>query len=134
MTGLNHVEINVSDLQSSIDFWGWLLPQLGFEEFQTWDEGRSYWNKVTDAYIVFVQAEEQFRERPYHRRGPGLNHLAFWATSRDQVREMPELLRERGVSVLYEDRAPDAIGAPSEWSVFFEDPDRIKVELVAPDE
>lgn len=134
MTGLNHVEINVSDLRTSIDFWGWLLPQLGFEEYQTWEEGRSYWNKSADVYLVFVQAEEQFRERPYHRKGPGLNHLALWATSREQVRAMPGLLRERGVKVLYDDRPSDSIGAPSEWSVFFEDPDRIKVELVAPDD
>jgi catechol 2,3-dioxygenase-like lactoylglutathione lyase family enzyme len=132
VSGLNHVEINVSDLQRSIEFWGWLLPQLGFEPYQTWQEGQSY--RCDDVYLVFVQAEERFRERQYHRKGPGLNHLALWARSRDQVRAFPELLRERGVRVLYGDRAPGGIGAPSEWSVFFEDPDRIKVEIVAPDE
>jgi catechol 2,3-dioxygenase-like lactoylglutathione lyase family enzyme len=129
--GLNHVEINVSNLEASIDFWGWLLPLLGFEAYQTWDEGQSF--RCGDAYLVFVQAEDGYREQLLHRKRPGLNHLALWATSAEQVRQLPEQLRARGVRVLYDDRPDGAIGAPSEWSVFFEDPDRIKVEVVAPE-
>jgi len=129
--GVNHVEINVSDLDRSVEFWGWLLPQLGFELYQTWPEGRSY--RCGDAYLVFVQAEDDFCAEPLHRKRPGLNHIALWATSREQVRNLPTQLRARGILVLYDDRPADAIGAPSEWSVFFEDPDRIKVEVVAPD-
>lgn len=129
--GLNHVEINVSDLRASIEFWGWLLPKLGFEAYQSWDEGRSW--RCDDTYLVFVQAEEAYRNEGLHRKRPGLNHLALWATSAQQVRDLPDELRERGVTLLYEERAPDGIGAPSEWSVFFEDPDRLKVEVVSPE-
>ena len=129
--GLHHVEVNVSNLQRSIDFWGWFLPQLGFETYQTWEEGRSYRSENT--YIVFVQAEDAHRDQPLHRKRPGLNHLAFWSASKEQVKELPDRLRERGIRVLYDDRDPETIGAPSEWSVFFEDPDRIKVEVVAPE-
>lgn len=132
MQGLHHVEVYVSDLVTSIAFWGWLLPQLGFEPYQEWDEGQSY--KCVDTYLVFVQAEPAFLDQPHHRKRPGLNHIALWALSKDQVRQLPERLRERGVRVLYEDRASGEIEAPSEWSVFFEDPDRIKVEVVAPPE
>lgn len=121
----------MSDLAKSVEFWGWLLPQLGFEPYQVWDEGRSY--QCEGTYLVFVQAEPAFRDQPFHRKRPGLNHIALLAKSREQVRQLPEVLRERGVTVLYEDRTPDEIGHPSEWSVFFEDPERIKVEVVAPD-
>src|SRR5688500_13783608 len=124
--GLHHVEIFVSDLERSVEFWGWLLPELGFELYQTWPEGRSY--RCGDAYLVFVQAEDDFRNEPFHRKRPGLNHVALWATSREQVLGLPAQLRARGLGVLYDDRPADAIGAPCEWSVFFEDPDRIKVE------
>jgi catechol 2,3-dioxygenase-like lactoylglutathione lyase family enzyme len=40
-------------------------------------------------------------------------------------------LKEKGVNILYPDKHPFA-GGGSHYAVFFEDPDRIKVELVAP--
>jgi catechol 2,3-dioxygenase-like lactoylglutathione lyase family enzyme len=132
VSGISHVEVNVSGLAKSIEFWGWLLPQFGFEPYQVWEEGRSY--KYADSYLVFVQAEPQFRDDPFHRKRPGLNHIALRADSRQQVRELPRLLRDRGIRLLYEDRSADTIGAPSEWTVFFEDPDRMKVEVVAPED
>jgi hypothetical protein len=39
-------------------------------------------------------------------------------------------LRERGVTILYEDRHPYA-GGDDYYAVFFEDPDRMKVEITA---
>lgn len=128
MGGLSHVEIYVSDLDRSVEFWGWLLPELGFEAYQKWDAGRSW--RSGDSYIVFVQAEKPYRGEAFHRKRPGLNHLAFWAESSDQVLTLQGALRERGIPVLYEDRGPDEPGAPSPYAVFFEDPDRIKVEVV----
>ena len=124
----HHVEMNVSNLEKSAEFWGWFLSELGYAPFQKWDKGVSYKNGA--AYIVFVQTEERFMDISYHRGRTGLNHLAFHADSREQVNEMTRKLREKGIPVLYEDRHPYA-GGPSHYAVFFEDPDRIKVELVA---
>lgn len=45
---------------------------------------------------------------------------------------MTERLKERGVHILYQDKHPFA-GGDNYYAVFFEDPDRIKVELVAPE-
>jgi catechol 2,3-dioxygenase-like lactoylglutathione lyase family enzyme len=130
--GLHHVEVNVSDLERSMAFWGWLLPALGYELYQEWEDGRSW--RRGDAYLVFVQADQRYRNYGLHRKRPGLNHLAFWAESAQQVTELPARLAERGYRVLYTDRSADAIGAPSSYSVFFEDPDRIKVEVITPEE
>ncbi|MFH5834736.1 VOC family protein [Proteiniclasticum sp. C24MP] len=126
---IHHIEIYVSDLQGSTDFWGWFLPELGYELFQEWKEGRSY--RLGESYLVFVQTEERYMEIPYHRCGVGLNHLAFHAASREDVDEMTEKLSSRGISILYEDRHPYA-GGEDYYAVFFEDPDRIKVEFAAP--
>jgi len=129
--GLHHVEINVSDLAETISFWNWFLNDLGYKVFQKWDSGQSW--KLESTYIVFVQTEERFLSSPYYRRHVGLNHLAFHARSRDHVDEIIATLREKGVPILYEDRHPFA-GGEDHYAVYFEDPDRIKVELVAPDE
>ncbi|MGG4218828.1 VOC family protein [Paenibacillus jamilae] len=126
---IHHMEIYVSDLKSSIDFWGWFLEELGYNSFQSWESGHSW--KLGETYIVFVQAEERFMDIPYHRCRVGLNHLAFHASSRQQVDGMTKKLECKGVKILYSDKHPFA-GGEKHYAVYFEDPDRIKVELVAP--
>ncbi|MEN6417567.1 MAG: VOC family protein [Clostridiaceae bacterium] len=125
---LHHVEIYVKNLAVSKEFWGWLLEKLGYTVFQEWDAGISY--LLGDTYLVFVQTEEKHLDVPYHRCRAGLNHLAFHGESRAFVDEMTTLLRERGVTILYEDRHPYA-GGDDYYAVFFEDPDRMKVEITA---
>lgn len=123
---LHHVEIYVRDLAVSKEFWGWLLGELGYKLYQEWEFGASYRRGRT--YLVFVQAEERFLDVPYHRCRAGLNHLAFRGGSREFVDEMTQKLRERGATILYEDRHPYA-GGKGYYAVFFEDPDRMKVEI-----
>lgn len=126
---LHHVEIYVSDLKKSIEFWGWLLEELGYSPFQEWESGRSW--KIEDTYIVFVQTEDRFLDVPYHRCRVGLNHLAFHADSRQQVDDITEKLKIGGISILYKNQHPFA-GGHDYYAAYFEDPDRIKVELVVP--
>ncbi|WP_067619875.1 VOC family protein [Alicyclobacillus acidiphilus] len=126
---LHHVEINVSDLRRTTAFWEWFLKELGYTPFQAWPQGRSW--KFGETYLVFVQTVDKHLDIPYHRGRVGLNHLAFHAASRQQVDDITEQLRDRGISILYEDRHPYA-GGGGHYAVYFEDPDRIKVELVAP--
>ena len=126
---LHHVEINISNLQQSRYFYENLLPILGYELYQEWSKGFSY--KFGDTYIVFVQTEEKYLEKTYHRGRVGLNHLAFHAQSRKQVDEMTVGLEKQGIPILYKNRHPYA-GGENYYAVFFEDPDRIKLEIVAP--
>ena len=128
---LHHVELYVTDLKCTEEFWGWLLErQLGYERYQQWASGISW--KQGSTYLVFVQAEERFRDVPYHRCRVGLNHLAFHARSREHVAAIREDMLHRGVPLLYEDRYPHA-GGQEHYALFCEDPDRIKVEIVAPE-
>jgi catechol 2,3-dioxygenase-like lactoylglutathione lyase family enzyme len=128
MIALDHVEIYVSDLAQTYEFWNWLLTELGYSVFQKWEGGVSWIEGGT--YIVFVQAPPAFLVHGYHRRRIGLNHLAFRVSSPQRVDDLTAELRRRGVLILYADRHPYA-GGPEHYAVFFEDPDRIKVELVA---
>ena len=128
---LHHVELYVSDLERTIALWSWFLGELGYACVAEWDAGQSW--ELGDTYLVFVQVEERFKEPAYHRCRVGLNHLAFHAESREQVDAITLGLRARDVTILYEDRHPHA-GGEDYYAVFFEDPDRIKVELVAPRE
>lgn len=126
---IHHIELYVSDLKKTIDFWGWLLEELGYSLFQEWESGRSW--KLGESYLVFVQAEDRFLDVSYHRCRVGLNHLAFHASSRQQVDELTNKLQDKGIPILYTDKHPFA-GGPEHYAVYFEDPDRMKIELVAP--
>ncbi|WML42838.1 VOC family protein [Neobacillus sp. PS3-40] len=126
---LHHIEIYVSDLTKTITFWDWLFTELNYEKYQKWDNGISW--KYRETYIVFVQAEERFMDVPFHRCRVGLNHLAFHAKSKEHVNELTGKLKERGIKILYSDKHPYA-GGTKHYAVYFEDPDRIKVEIVAP--
>lgn len=126
---LHHIDINVSDLRRSTEFWGWFLIRLGYIKYCEWRSGIGW--KLGETYIDIIQVEAEHSQPPYHRKRVGLNHLAFHAKSRAHVEQITQELRERGVNILYPDRHPFA-GGPDYYAVFFEDPDRIKVEVAAP--
>ena len=126
---IHHVEINVSDLETSLRFWKWLLiEKLNYTLFQKWNSGTSF--KLDETYIVFVQTEDKYNYPKYHRKNTGLNHLAFHGGSREFIDELTEELKAKNITILYQDKHPFA-GGRDYYAVFFEDPDRIKVEIVA---
>jgi catechol 2,3-dioxygenase-like lactoylglutathione lyase family enzyme len=124
---LHHVELYASDLDTSVDFWDWLLGELDYELKNEWDGGRSWINGPM--YVVLVQADTS--NHPFDRRSAGLNHLAFHAASRDQVDELTAGVRAyENATVLYEDRHPFAGGY---YALYCEDPEGIKIEVVGPE-
>ncbi|MBC1515661.1 VOC family protein [Listeria immobilis] len=123
---LHHVEFNVTDIEKSRLFWSELLELLSYELYQTWNEGFSY--KYEDTYLVFVQTEEAFLKEGYHHKRIGLNHLAFHGGSKERIDYFRDKLKAEGVKLLYENRYPFA-GGENHYAVFFEDPDKIKVEI-----
>ena len=128
---IHHIEIYVYNLERTIVFWEWLLTvKFDYSVFQKWDSGISFMFENT--YIVFVQTEEKYLNNNYNRKNTGLNHLAFHCDSREFVDTLTTELKERGISILYADRHPFA-GGDDYYAVFFEDPDRIKVEVVVQD-
>jgi len=128
---LHHIELYVTSLEASMKFWDGLLGFFGYAKFQEWEQGLSY--KLDATYIVLVQVEPEYLEPSYHRKRVGLNHLAFHAASREQVDEITSWVYQSGHRVLYQDRHPFAGGADY-YAVYCEDPNCIKIEVVAPPE
>jgi catechol 2,3-dioxygenase-like lactoylglutathione lyase family enzyme len=129
---LHHVEIYVRDVERSRAFWTPFMDLLGYAE-DRWSQGVNYRLGDDDPYVSLVQAPPEHQEAGYHRRRIGLNHLALRARSRAHVDEVRTWLLDGGHPLLYDDRYPFAT-APGYYAVFCEDPDRIKLEVVAPDE
>jgi catechol 2,3-dioxygenase-like lactoylglutathione lyase family enzyme len=129
---LHHIEIYVSDLERAIQFWTPFMQRLGYEA-ERWSEGMNYIADERGPYLCLLQAPAQHLVAGYHRKRVGLNHLAFRGRSREHVDQVAAWVKEAGYTVLYEDRYPYAT-APDYYAMYCEDPDRIKVEVVAPSE
>src|SRR2546421_10263440 len=123
---LEHLDIYVSDLARSGEFWGAFLTALGYREFAKSPTGWSWTND--ESTVSLLQADRESLDPPYHRKRVGMNHLAFAVSSKQQVDALATVLVGRRVPMLY--------GGPRAgrrtYAVFFEDPDRIKIEVVAP--
>jgi catechol 2,3-dioxygenase-like lactoylglutathione lyase family enzyme len=126
MTKLSHIELYVSDYAKSVRFYDKFLIPLGWarlvcqKSHTTFSDG--------EMKIVLCPTEEKYRSAGYHRKRIGLNHLAFYAPSKEAVDQLFQtVLKPNEVECLYE-RAPN--GDADYYRVFFEDPDRIKIEVV----
>lgn len=129
---LHHVELYVGDLERSVAFWTPFMALLGYEA-ERWSGGMNYVRGPEDTYFCLLAAEPEHGAVGYHRKRVGLNHLAFRADSRARVDEIADWVRANGHVLLYADRHPFA-GGPDYYALFCEDPDRIKLEVVAPSE
>ena len=129
---LHHVELYVSDLERALAFWTPFMERLGYEA-ERWSGGMNFFAGEEDPYLCLLEAPAEHRAAGFHRKRVGLNHLEFRAASRAQVDALRDWLRTSGATLLYDDRYPYAT-APDYYALFCEDPDRIKLEVVAPGE
>ncbi len=127
-----HVEVNVSNFDKSAKFYDAFLNWLGYERIYSHKLAAGWGIKGSELGTNFwiIQAHTGFVEHGFHRKRVGVNHIAFHADSRKTVDQFYEdVLLLKKVPVLY--------GGPKEYpeyskgyySVYFEDPDRIKLEL-----
>ncbi|CAM3244091.1 VOC family protein [Streptobacillus felis] len=123
---MHHIEIYVSNLETSKKFYSWLLKSLGFKLFQEWEQGFSY--KKDNFYIVFVKTKEKYLNNEYNRCNVGLNHVAFCCKSKNDIDKIRKELIRRNSVLLYDDKYPHA-GGLEHYALYFEDPDRIKIEI-----
>jgi len=127
---LHHVELFVGDLDRSCAFWTPFMALLGYES-ERWSGGMNYFREDDPTYLCLLPAAPEHVKAGYHRKRIGLNHLAFRGTSRGHVDQIARWIEDNGHTLLYKDRHPFA-GGPDYYAVFCEDPDRIKLEVVAP--
>jgi catechol 2,3-dioxygenase-like lactoylglutathione lyase family enzyme len=129
---LSHVDLTVTDLTSSVDFYDRVLGRLGYRRMDGVGAGAPCWAIADASGGFFTIALKPARPEPkaarHDRYAPGLHHLAFHADSRADVDRFHDFLREIGATVL---DAPAEYGyTPGYYAVFFADPDGIKLEVV----
>jgi catechol 2,3-dioxygenase-like lactoylglutathione lyase family enzyme len=125
---ITHIQINVSDFEKSKEFYSELFGVLGWIKFMeeediiSWTDGEfSFW---------IVETEQKFKEKKFHRKNTGLNHIAFKVNSKQKVNEFFEkFLLNKKEMVLYSGAKEYPEYGKGYYAVYFEDPDRIKLEV-----
>lgn len=124
---VDHVYVAVSDLARAEAFYDPVMRLLGFKKgvFPIAGERHlHYFNPVTQYTIRPARGTD-----PHDPYRPGLHHLCFRVASPNQVDEAAAGLRALGVAAtaptLYPEYAVDY------YATFFEDPDGIRLEIVA---
>ncbi|MCB5164739.1 VOC family protein [Streptomyces bambusae] len=124
---LHHVEIWVPDLHRAVASFGWLLEALGYDPFQSWNDGRSW--RLGTTYLVFEQSRALTADH-HERCRPGLNHLAFHVQDRDALDALVTEAPQHGWTLMFPDRHPRA-GGEQTYAAYLENTDGFEVELVA---
>lgn len=124
---LHHVELWVPDLERGTAQWGWLLGELGYQQFQDWPAGRSW--RLGMTYLV-VEQSPAMSATEHDRLRPGLNHLAFYAGTRRHVDALAAAAPSHGWTLLFADKHPYA-GGEDHYAAYLANIDGYEVELIA---
>ena len=133
MSAIDHLDLVVTSLEQSLDFYRGLLEPLGYVRLSEIAGERGervlYIGRIGGMGSVSLrEAQSDAHAVPYDRYAVGLHHLAFTASSRAVVDERAAWLRERGAQI---ESGPEEYDyTPGYYAVFFYDPDAIKLEIV----
>jgi catechol 2,3-dioxygenase-like lactoylglutathione lyase family enzyme len=125
--GLDHVYVTVSDFAASTRFYDQLMAALGFRKGDKsigGDPHAHYFNPVMQYSIRPARSAG-----PHDPYAPGLHHLCFQVEDRAAVDEAHRQLTALGVAATAPRRYPEY--NPDYYATFFEDPDGIRLEIVA---
>lgn len=132
MNSLAHIEINVSNLKTSKDFYSKILTKLNWKMIHE-DTNSIGFKGEDNTHLFLTQTSKSFVFNIFHRKNTGLNHLAFRISSKNGVDAFNNFLKNNHIKPLYSDDPRDyskEYDMKEYYAVFFEDPDRIKLELV----
>ena len=126
-TFLYHVQINVGG-PDAIAFYRELFAFLDYRVVVETHDLLGVSNGTTDFWMIATPPDR--RAARFHRKNPGINHVCFGVRERGDVdRFVAEFMRPRGITTLYDSPRDYPEYRPGYYAVFFEDPDRLKIEV-----
>ena len=125
INGMAHVMLTSGDFPRARTFYGKLLPFLGLTPVI---DTPDYYYCVGGRTALGVRSgSTEHAGQRFVQSRVGLHHLCFRARTREAVDELHEFLKGIGATIVH---APEEAGfAPGYYSVLFEDPDGIRLEM-----
>jgi glyoxylase I family protein len=131
----DHVDLVVSSLERSLEFYRGLLGPLGWTELEEIRGERgetiNYLSSPDRGAAALGLRERQSGsgEKPHDRYSVGIHHICLIAPTREAVDDCARRLADAGAEI--ESPPQEYDYSPGYYALFFFDPDGIKLELRA---
>ena len=133
---IDHIQITVKDMKVAESFYDKLMPILGFD-LNRKTKGAVPAHEFDVVEYIHPQLtiginspRAVFKDETIHRRKPGaLHHLAFRATSREEVDQLDLQKKETGATIIDTPKFYPQHGQ-SYYALFFKDLEGLKFEIV----
>jgi catechol 2,3-dioxygenase-like lactoylglutathione lyase family enzyme len=127
VNGIAHIQLNVNDPERCLPFWEKLCH---FLEMKTLVKGGEVLYCIGGRTGIVVRgAPQEKRNGPFDQERAGLHHFCFRARSREDVDAIHRFLVDELDARIVHPPEEGARFAPGYYSVLFEDPDGIRVEV-----
>lgn len=125
LNGIAHLQLTVTDMVRARAFWA---PLLELFEMRILLDTDSYFYCIgSRTGIAISPADPEHADTPFDQRRVGLHHLCLRARERGDVDEIHAFVKGLGAHVVHPPREDGF--APGYYSVLFEDPDGIRIEV-----
>jgi catechol 2,3-dioxygenase-like lactoylglutathione lyase family enzyme len=125
INGIAHIQLTVSDFEACQRFYEKLLVFLGLTPVIQAD-GLFYCVGGRTG-VAISRAGDDHRDERFVQRRVGLHHVCFRARERADVDAVHTFLQQLGATIIHPPE--EAHWAPGYYSVLFEDPDGIRLEV-----
>jgi catechol 2,3-dioxygenase-like lactoylglutathione lyase family enzyme len=125
INGIAHTVLTVGDFPRAREFYGTLLPSFGMKPVL--DLPGTFYCVGGRTALMIREAAEEHRGGRFDQGRVGLHHLCFRARSREDVDAAFEVVEGLGALVVH--GPEEAMWAPGYYSILFEDPDGIRLEV-----
>ena len=125
VNGIAHIFITSGDFPRAREFYRRLLPFLGLKPVM--DAAETYYCVGGRTGFGVRAARAEHAGKRFEQGTVGLHHLCFRAREREDVDEVHAFLTGIGAKIVHPPQ--DDEWAPGYYSVLFEDPDGVRLEI-----
>ncbi len=125
INGIAHIQLTVNDLQRAIPFYERVLGFMGMKPVVKAPNGLYMIGGRTA--VAITRSSEESRKYEFDQRRVGLHHICFRARSGEDIDALYAFLVEHNVKVVH--LPEEGPWAPGYYSVLFEDPEGIRLEV-----
>lgn len=125
LNGIAHIQLTVSDVVRSKAFWKPLLEL--FEMMPLIDSDDYYYCIGSRTGVAIAPIDPEHAGDTFDQRRVGLHHVCFRARERGDIDEIHRLVDGLGAKIVHPPQEDE--WAPGYYSVLFEDPDGIRIEV-----
>ena len=131
-TFLEHVIVNISNPKISFPFYKDLFIYFEHKMIAYKEGDHIAFRKKGSTDFWIVATEPKYIKNGFHRKNTGVNHFCFHVDSKEEVDKFnEEFLKPKGIKTLYNTPKSFPEYTKDYYAVFFEDPDRIKLEVAS---